>query len=379
MSVASYVKELVPKITGYKLAKIGLISPPLPANFTISITNMCNSRCKTCNVWKVYRDNPKKKEKELTINEIEKIFKSIGHTYFLNISGGEPFMRSDFPEIIEAGCKYLTPRVIHTPTNALMPKKIEEMTEKILKIINKYNPKIDFTIKPSFDGIGAKHDKIRGIKGNFNKTMETIERLNKLKKKYPNLHVGLGTVISKFNLKDIKETADFVKKLNVDTYINEMAEQRSELFNLTDKITPSAKEYEEAIKVFSNTTKDIMKKSRFLDRMVLSLRLAYYELAVRILKEEKQVIPCYSAIANAHISPYGDVWPCCILGYSKSLGNLRDYNYDFRKLWVSKRAKEVRKFIKDKKCHCPLANIALTNIMCNPRYLCKAMKHAILG
>ena len=296
MSVASYVKELVPKITGYKLAKIGLISPPLPANFTISITNMCNSRCKTCNVWKVYRDNPKKKEKELTINEIEKIFKSIGHTYFLNISGGEPFMRSDFPEIIEAGCKYLTPRVIHTPTNALMPKKIEEMTEKILKIINKYNPKIDFTIKPSFDGIGAKHDKIRGIKGNFNKTMETIERLNKLKKKYPNLHVGLGTVISKFNLKDIKETADFVKKLNVDTYINEMAEQRSELFNLTDKITPSAKEYEEAIKVFSNTTKDIMKKSRFLDRMVLSLRLAYYELAVRILKEEKQVIPCYKPI-----------------------------------------------------------------------------------
>jgi len=142
MSSFEYMKEIVPKIIGYRLSRFGLIKPPMPVNFTISITNMCNSKCKTCNVWRIYKDNPKARERELSIDEIEKIFKSIGHTYFFNISGGEPFMRNDFPEIIDLGCKYLTPKIIHTPTNALMPERIEKTTEEIMKRINKHDSSI---------------------------------------------------------------------------------------------------------------------------------------------------------------------------------------------------------------------------------------------
>jgi len=379
MSSFEYMKEIVPKIIGYRLSRFGLIKPPMPVNFTISITNMCNSKCKTCNVWRIYKDNPKARERELSIDEIEKIFKSIGHTYFFNISGGEPFMRNDFPEIIDLGCKYLTPKIIHTPTNALMPERIEKTTEEIMKRINKHDSSIQFTIKPSFDGVGDKHDNIRGVKGNFKKLMDTIERLNKLKKKYPNLHVGIGTVISKFSIPHLKETVEFSKKMGVDSYINEIAENRSELFNLKDDITPGWKEYRDAIRIFSQESRRLLKKSKGLDRMVLSMRLVYYDLAVKILREKRQVIPCYSGYANAHISPFGDVWPCCILGYSKSMGNLRDADYDFKMIWVSKRARNVRKFIKDKNCSCPLANIALTNMICSPRYLLKIMKNFIFG
>jgi hypothetical protein len=48
------------------------------------------------------------------------------------------------------------------------------------------------------------------------------------------------------------------------------------------------------------------------------------------------------------------------------MGNLRETNYDFRKVWYSPEAKKIRHFIKDKNCACPLANAHYTNIMCNP-------------
>ena len=373
MGLSSYFFELMPKVIGYKLSYWGIIKPPLPANFTISITNMCQSRCKTCNVWKLYEDDPELKNRELKLGEIEKIFRSIGHTYFFNISGGEPFLRKDFPEIIEAGCKYLTPKIIHTPTNGIAPELIERQMLKIMKIIQKYDKNIQFTIKPSFDAIGKKHDEIRGVKGNFNKVLDTLKRLKKIQKRYPNLHIGLGTVISKFSIKHLKETAAYVDELEVDSYINEVAEQRSELFTEDSDITPSPKEYQKAIRFFSKQIRKNFSKYKLLDRIVMSFRLVYYDLAVKIMSEKRQVIPCYSAIANAQISPYGDVWPCCILGYSKPLGNLRDFDYDFRKLWRGKKAKSVRKYIKGKNCACPLANIALTNIMMSPKYMMKVL------
>jgi hypothetical protein len=110
-----------------------------------------------------------------------------------------------------------------------------------------------------------------------------------------------------------------------------------------------------------------------LTKITESLRLVYYDLAIRILQEQRQVIPCYGGISNVHLTPYGTLWPCCVLGYDKPMGDLREVNYDFQKLWRSEQAKSVRKYIKDSNCHCPLANQAYSNILCNSSTLLKAM------
>jgi len=321
--------------------------------------------------------HPTLKKKELTFREIEKIFKSIGHLYFFNISGGEPFLRKDLVKIVELACKYLTPKIIHTPTNALMPEVIEKETKKIMEIIKKNKLKTVFTIKPSFDGIGAKHDEIRGVKGNFKKVLETLKRLKKLQKDYPNLDVGLGTVISKFNVKEIKEIVDYAKKLSVDSYINEIGEQRSELFNTDMDITPSADDYEKAIKYFSAKIKQGFKTNKKLTKSTKAFRLVYYDLVSKILRKKKQVILCYAGLTNAHINPYGEVWPCCILGYKKPMGDLRKVNYDFKKVWYSKRADEVRNYIQNGKCYCPLANQAYSNILCNFKSMLEVLRNML--
>lgn len=345
-----------------------------PFVLTFSITGMCQSRCKTCNIGCVFSKNPKKIiEKDLKIEEIEKIFKSIGRVKFFNISGGEPFLRKDFPQIIELACKYLKPKIIHSPTNAILSQKIYDDVVKSLEIINKYNPKMKLTIKPSIDGVGTLHDEIRGVPGNFEKLKRTIKLLKPLEDKYKNFHLELGTVVSVFNIDNLDEIEDWVHKQGVQSYRNEIAETREEFFNIGENITPSADIYENLMRSFSKKIRNNIKEKKLFTKFLESMRLTYYQLVPKILKEKKQVIPCYAGITNAHINYDGQVWPCCVIGYKKPMGSLRDYNYNFEKLWKSNQAVEVRKYIKDKNCYCPLANQAYSNILFSPKSLIRSI------
>ncbi len=373
----SYLKELLPKMIRFRLARLKPASPGTPLNLTYSVTNLCQSKCKTCAIWQLYRREPEKLKTELTLAEIEKIFRSMGHVYVFNLSGGEPFLRPDLPEIIKLACQYLTPGVVHIPTNAISPKLILKRVDEIIRMLKSSYPHVHLTIKPSLDHVGEKHDEIRGIKGNFDKVIWLFNQLKAYQKDYPNLQVELGTVISRWNVNDIEEISQFVMKLGSDSYRNEIAEQRSEMFNESDLITPNPKEYQKAIDFFVSQIKRDMRKRVLFQRITNAFRLVYYQLAIRIMKENRQVIPCYAGISNAHMTPYGDIWACCTLGYEKSMGNLRDFNYDFRQLWQSEAAVDIRKFIHAGNCACPLANQAYSNILLHPLSLIRVLKEIV--
>ena len=159
------------------------------------------------------------------------------------------------------------------------------------------------------------------------------------------------------------------------SYRNEIAEQRTEFYNIDDPITPSAEIYEKLMRRFSNKIKDNINSKRKLARITEAMRLVYYELAPKILREQRQVIPCYAGISNVHSNFDGEVWPCCVLGYDKPMGSLRECDYDFRRIWHSKQAADVRKFIKDGNYYCPLANQAYSNILINTRTLLKMLRN----
>ena len=344
-----------------------------PSTLTFSVTGMCQSNCKTCHIGQKFRCDPEStRKKDLGIEQIEEIFISLGKIDFFNISGGEPFLRIDFPEIIELACKYLKPKIIHSPTNALLSQKIASDVKKSLEIINRYNPKIQFTIKPSIDGVDKLHDEIRGVPGNFEKLKKTINLLKIIEKKNKNFHLELGTVVSVFNIDHLDEIEDWVHKQGIQSYRNEIAETREEFFNIGENITPEADVYEDLMKTFSRKIKENIKGKRLYTKFTESLRLTYYELVPKILREKKQVIPCYAGITNVHINYDGQVWPCCVMGYRKPLGNLKENNFDFPKVWKSRQAQKVRKYIRDKKCYCPLANQSYSNILMSPSALLKS-------
>ena len=360
--------SLIPRIIGYNMFRNFGRPIMMPMNYTLAITNVCNSRCKTCFIWNFYNKNPKLKNNELTTEEFQKLFKSIGRSpVWVTISGGEPFIRNDLSEICIMLNDICHPQIVNIPTNSILADRVINQTKEILKNVD-YN----LVVNLSLDNIDKKHDEIRGTPGNFNIVMKVYKQLKELRKKYDNFQLGIHSVISNFNIKDLSEIYEFVRKLNPDSYITEIAEERSELFNFNKDITPNANEYTEFIEqLITKINRDYLHSKRQISKVTQSFRIYYYKLASEILKQKRQVIPCFAGVASCQISPFGDVWPCCVLGYNKSFGNLREVDFDFKKIWKSKRAEEIRKFIKNKKCYCPLANAHYTNMLCNLKALMK--------
>ncbi len=336
----------LPRFKAYYHLALG--KPPLPANFTLSLLYSCNSRCATCNVYK-------KKVPNLTVDEYDKIFANIGQApFWFTLSGGEPFLRKDIVEIVKVLYRRSRPAIINIPTNGSLYRIIPERVEAMLKAC----PESDIIVNLSLDEIGEKHDALRGFPGNWQRAMETYRLLKELKR-YPNFTLGIHTVISVFNVQRFPEIYRELIRLQPDSYITEIAEERVELGTVGEKITPPAQDYFAAIDFLSAE----MRKGHLkgLADVARSFRLEYYRLVKKYLLQHTQVIPCYAGVISCQISPDGDVWPCCIR--ADSMGNLREVNYDFKKVWHSERAARIRKSIKNKECACPLANAAYTNLL----------------
>lgn len=339
--------SLLPKMLCYYFMKKLGFPRLLPMNYTVSLLYTCNSRCNTCNIWK-------KSAKNLTVDEYRRIFKKIGHApYWITFSGGEPFLRQDIVDIAKVIYKASRPRIINIPTNGLLVKTIVEKTEQILKAC----PRSQIIINLSIDGIEEQHDQIRNVPGNYKKVISTYHKLKALP--YKNLSVGIHTVISKFNVDTFPAIANHLMKYHPDSYITEIAEERVELDTMGADITPSMLSYKSAIDYLIHR----IKNDRFagMSKITMAFRIEYYNLVKRIMRDKQQIIPCYSGIASAQISPEGDVWFCCIK--AKSLGNLRKQKYDFRRIWYSPAAELERRSIHKKECWCPLANASYTNML----------------
>jgi MoaA/NifB/PqqE/SkfB family radical SAM enzyme len=327
----------------------------LPMSITISPSPRCNSRCLTCNIWM-------KREDELSLEEWDKTFQSMGDTpFWFTISGGEPFMNKDIVETAQSIYKHCHPGIINIPTNSLMHKIIQPKVATMCETC----PDTQFIINLSLDGVGEKHDHIRGIAGNFEKFEANYRALRELD--YPNLSIGIHSVISRFNVDDIHELYDYAFGLKPDSYITEIAEQRVELDTVGISITPSLDKYSAAIDELISR----VERQQFsgISKVTEAFRVRYYKLVKRILAEETQVIPCYAGWASAQIYANGDVWACCVR--ADNMLNLRSVDYDFKRVWFSKEADTIRASIKAKECHCPLANASYTNMLMHAPTLAK--------
>lgn len=64
-----------------------------PTDASIILTYRCPMKCKMCNIW----FNPTNKSEEIKASDL----KSLPKLKFINLTGGEPFIREDLPEIVE--------------------------------------------------------------------------------------------------------------------------------------------------------------------------------------------------------------------------------------------------------------------------------------
>lgn len=338
----------------------------LPVNITVSVTYTCPSRCKTCDIWQ-------KKVDDLKPSEYEKIFTSLANVpTWVTVSGGDQFIRSDLPEIFGLIRNILRPKIINLPMNGILTKQIEKQLPDIMK--NTRGSKLILNL--SLDEVGERHDEMRGHKGNWEKTMHLYKFARELQKENPHVTIGIHTVISRFNVDRFKEIYGELIQLGPDSYITEIAENRVELKTMLKEISPAPDKYAGAIDFLTGEMRK-HRRPKFMGRLVESFRLEYYELVKQVLARQEQVIPCYAGWASAQIAPDGNIWGCCIR--AESVGNLRDYNYDFAKAWFSKEADQFRHSVYKKECHCPLANASYTNLLLSVSSLAKVTKNLLLN
>lgn len=108
--------------------------------------------------------------------------------------------------------------------------------------------------------------------------------------------------------------------------------------------------------------------------MIRAFRREYYSKIIKWFNGGK--IPCYAGYSSAQIAPNGDVWFCCIK--AESIGNLRDYNYDFKALWNNGKAELLREDVLN--CAgCLLANVSYTNSLFHLPTLVKVARQLIYG
>ena len=357
--------DLIWRPPGYRLFRSFGRPPMLPMSLTVSVTFKCNSQCKTC---KIYQ----RQAEHMSVAEYEKIFSSLVHSpRWITISGGEPFLREDLPEICATIYSQCRPAVINIPTNGLLHWRIPSAVEKITASC----PGAKIIINLSMDGVGNEHDEIRGVSGNYEKTIKTYRALKEIQRSGArNLSLGIHTVISRFNVESIPEVVPELLSLDPDSYITEVAENRVELKTVDLDITPTAEEYERAIDFLVNR----ISRRRFtgVGRIIQSFRLEYYEHVKSLLFGKPAKWPCYAGFASAQIMPDGEVWECCIKG--NSMGNLQGVDYDFPSVWFSERADRIRQTIKRNNCRCPLANMAYTNMLLHPPTLMRVAVRALL-
>jgi MoaA/NifB/PqqE/SkfB family radical SAM enzyme len=333
----------------------------LPINLTVSVTYSCPSRCLTCDIWQ-------KKVDDLSVDEYGRIFPTLERVpIWVTISGGDQFVRSDLAEIVDLIRRQIEPNIINIPMNGVITERIHTLLPRIAEL----SRGAQLVLNLSVDEIGAEHDRLRGAPGNWQKLLGVAELIHDLKKTYDHVVLGVHTVVSKFNVARIPEIeAESRRVFRPDSFITEVAENRVELKTMDKAITPEPDEYR---RVVEHLTSSIREQRSLVPvaRLVQSLRLEYYELAAKILEEKRQVIDCYAGWASAHLAPDGHVWGCCVR--AESVGNVRDFEYDFKRVWQGPLADAFRDSVRRHECACPLANASYTNLLLDAPSLARVM------
>jgi len=315
----------------------------LPTYLVFHVTSACNSKCKMCFNWKNLNKN--KQQKELSLKEINKFSKTLKNLIYVSLGGGEPFLRNDLSDIVDIFYRNNNTNIFQIATNCLQPKQIKKQTEQMLR---KYKKAI-IKITLSLDGIEKHHDNIRGVKGNFEKFKETYKLLSELRKKYRNLEILVNTVYSKYTNNKVKEIYEWVKK-NMDVDLHSFTYVRGETKEIDAKDV-FVKDYEKFIKYVDKEYRGKHFRSGVFKKIFPVLSILTRRYVLKELKNQKRIFKCFAGKRLLHIDSFGNSFACEYLP-NKTLGNLRDYNYDVKKILKLNNTKQILNIIKHKKCSC---------------------------
>ena len=287
----------------------------LPTDASIILTYRCPMRCKMCNIW----ENPTDKSKEIQAKDLE----ILPQLKFINLTGGEPFIREDLEEIVKV-CYTKTPRIVIS-TSGWYEDRVIELAKKFPNI----------GIRISIEGLAAKNDELRGREGGFEKGLRTLKKLQEMVLK----DIGFGCTVSNNNSKGMLALYELSKSMGLE--FATAAFRNSYDFHKDDNhITNKSEVCKDFEKLVNLQLKENHPKSWF--RAFFNMGLINY------IEGGKRMLPCEAGTMNFFIDPHGDVYPCNGLEskyWKESMGNIHETK-DFNTIWNSEQANKVREKVR---------------------------------
>ena len=342
-----------------------------PISIVHFITNRCNARCSFCFI---DFDDPNTFKGELSLSEIDQLTKNFGKSLLnVNLTGGEPFARKDINEIAKLYIKNTTIQSIYVTTNASLPDRVENFA----RTITEFDKKIELTIQISIDDLPENHDRVRKIKNLFDNCLDTYRRLKKINARVTPM---VSITVSHENYENIEGIFDYLTlKCNIDSLKCTIVRDEGVYKTPTEK-------REKILKAFAwltNKINEMTKLKKFNNYNLKSLQgrlhnekdKISWELIKKMYLKPKYISPCHAGSLFGIITASGLIYPCEILN-DKLIGNLRDHNMNFMKIWHSSKGKQTKDFILKTNCNCTYECALTYNILGNWRYQHRLIKAA---
>ncbi len=268
-----------------------------------------------CNAWL----NPTKSEEEITVKDIEKLPSGLR---FINITGGEPFIRQDIAEIIEV-LRHKTKRIVIS-TNGFF-------TDRIVELCKKYP---DLGIRISIEGLQKTNDAIRGIPDGFDRGLRTLLTLRRMGIK----DIGFGMTVQDMNCKDLIPLYELSNALDY-----EFATATLHNSHYFHKLDNRIEDKDMVCNEFSKLIKELLKS-----KSMKKWFRAYFNYGImNYIYEGKRFLKCEMGTESCFLDPHGDILACNGMDVKISMGNIKEKT--FNEIWDSEQADKVRDIVR--KCN----------------------------
>ena len=303
-----------------------------------TITWRCNFKCTSCDIWKI--EHPKKNligrtriKDELTVAEVDFFTDDpmLSDVDEIVISGGEPTLRRDFPELMLALHRNMPKARFSITINGYDPDRAVKYFRQIKKESrNKFKWA---NIGVSLNGSTKEtHDPTRGF-DSFEKVLETAARA----KEFSN-NVGFSFTFLKQNVNEFYPVKELAKKMGLSVHVCWTVMNERFVATKKDLVFQQDEQDPELLKVLEQQT-DIRKirESDNIEKDFIRnkgrLRMAYlYDSIIN-----KRVMPCNAAQTFFHLSVYGEIYPCNFdLRPERILGNIK--NESIEEIWAKRKA-----------------------------------------
>lgn len=334
----------------------GLTPLETPPYLVLHVSSSCNLQCEHCS-----QHAQLNQPDDLRKSELIKLSEELGKLESLHLTGGEPFLRDELPEICAQFSRQNAVSRVSISSSGFYVAKSTRAVERILA----QTTLEQCTIELSLDGTADFHNRFRGDSRSFDNAIQTYYGLAAIARKDPRLKLRVVSTATRDNLDELERLSHYLydRCPQLDQHKLQMVEGERRRAGLRAPDPDRFFALERRVAQLWATR--LRYSSERLRNPLLSWAKA------RAFASRKQLVPCKAGVLSAVVYSNGDVAVCETDSAHPRLGNLRENS--FRELWNSPQADRARAMIRAHQCACTNERCLAMSMLYQPGQLATAM------